>query len=237
MKKTLTKKEQAKVDDELFEAIRFGSNMNRIVILLNQVFEIDIQDELGRTPLHWATLCDNIALVELLLTRGAKVDIQANDGRTALHNAIICGHKEIVNLLLKYGADPNIENDNKETAFHCLLDIKIRDAVEVEPADELEIAKILIHNKVNLNKLDAKGKPPLFYAVLYNENRIEIIKLIVKNGAKIGKQQFEELNLNNHNIDSNIIDILKLVLITDKSFEEHTVPAIGNGQINLEAAD
>ena len=249
MPKILTKEEQTKLNNQLFEAIKLGKDLNDIAVFLEQIPEIDVKDELGRTPLHWAVLCNNLPLVKLLLEKQAKIDLQDKEGCTALYHAVMWGHKEIVDLLLQNGADPNIANNKKETPLHSLLDFNIRDAIEIEPIDELAIAKLLVEKGTDLNKLDIKGKSPLFYATWdigfggeksesfyesLRNNRTKIVNLFINNGAKITKPLFDEISSKTHNTHLDITDILKSAVI-DKKYENYTVPA--TGETNTEGVD
>lgn len=86
----------------------------------------DAQDELGRTPLHWACATGKRHLAELLLTRphGPKADVNAVElrNKTALHIAAAHGREDIVELLLKYGADVNARSDGGWTPLHNACD-------------------------------------------------------------------------------------------------------------------
>ena len=63
-----------------------------------------IQDEYGRTTLHYASLRGHIELVKLLLAHGADPNIQDKYGRTASFFVVTEGHINIVKLLVLYGA-------------------------------------------------------------------------------------------------------------------------------------
>ncbi|KAL3485526.1 hypothetical protein BJX62DRAFT_217054 [Aspergillus germanicus] len=102
--------------------------------LLKTVCDIDAQDELGRTPLHWACATGKEDLARMLLTRpllvGAKIpgsvgtmagaDVNAIEGRnkTALHLAVAHGNGAMLGLLLTHGADVNARSDGGWTPLH-----------------------------------------------------------------------------------------------------------------------
>lgn len=79
------------------------------LLLATKRVEIDAKDQDGRTPLWWATLRCNKAIVELLLKHGANIQAEDNSGATPLSHATQEGYEEIVELLLKYKVDVNIE--------------------------------------------------------------------------------------------------------------------------------
>ncbi|KAJ5819343.1 hypothetical protein N7474_004934 [Penicillium riverlandense] len=80
------------------------------------------QDELGRTPLHWACATGNRRFAELLLTRpdGPRAQIDATElrGKTALHIATAHDREDIVLLLLQHEAAVNACSDGGWTPLH-----------------------------------------------------------------------------------------------------------------------
>ena len=70
-------------------------------LLLEHGADMNAQDQIGRTPLHWASV---IAAVRLLLEHSADVEMKNDDGRTALQEAAKNGYDEIVELLREHGA-------------------------------------------------------------------------------------------------------------------------------------
>ncbi|KAL2820683.1 hypothetical protein BJX63DRAFT_379980 [Aspergillus granulosus] len=109
-----------------------------IKVLLGTVCDIDAQDELGRTPLHWACATGKESLAEMLLTRPliasaripgsvaamAGADVNAVEGRnkTALHLAVAHGNEAMLGLLLKHGAEVNARSDGGWTPLHNACD-------------------------------------------------------------------------------------------------------------------
>lgn len=59
----------------------------------------------GETPLHIATVTNNIENINLLIESGANIDIPDCKGRTALYIARKKNYDEIAKLLIKYGAE------------------------------------------------------------------------------------------------------------------------------------
>ena len=67
------------------------------------------------TPLHCATTCNNVELVELLLSRRADVDARDGDGDSPLH---LAADVRIFRLLLAAGASVDTTNKNGRTPLH-----------------------------------------------------------------------------------------------------------------------
>jgi len=72
--------------------------------LLAHGADINVQNQFGETPLHFASFNGALEVVRLLLEHGADVQAKNNDGKTALQEAAE-GHDEVVELLREYGAE------------------------------------------------------------------------------------------------------------------------------------
>lgn len=96
-----------------------------IDLLLSSNIHIDGpegEDELKRSPLHWACATGKIDLAEMLLNRprGPRADIGAVEIRekTSLHLAAAHDRDDIVAMLLKCGANVNAKSDGSWTPLH-----------------------------------------------------------------------------------------------------------------------
>ncbi|KAG7403730.1 Vegetative incompatibility protein HET-E-1 [Fusarium oxysporum f. sp. rapae] len=69
---------------------------------------LDIKDNKGLTPLHWAAADDQTGVVRLLLEAGATVDVYDDERMTPLLLAYEHGFIGTVELLVNYGADVNV---------------------------------------------------------------------------------------------------------------------------------
>ena len=70
--------------------------------------DVNATDEVGRTPLHYASANGHKEVAELLISKG--VDLNAkdnNDGWIPLHYAVVNGQKVTAELLITKGADVN----------------------------------------------------------------------------------------------------------------------------------
>lgn len=90
-------------------------------LLLSRGADVGVEDEAGKTPLHWAALCGKPQLSELLLGRGgmATIDVRDAAGRTALFNAADKGHDAIVRSLLQRGASAIITDVNGVSPYEA----------------------------------------------------------------------------------------------------------------------
>ncbi len=78
--------------------------------------------------------------------------------------------KEILELLIRFGA--RIDEGYESAIFYAL--------------ENYENTNFLIQNGANVNRANAFGKTPLFYAIEFN--RLDIIKLLLDNGANVNQK-------------------------------------------------
>jgi ankyrin repeat protein len=102
----------------------FNENYEDIIryILLNTHININYQDELGNTWLHYAVLLENPEFVKILLQKNIDRNKQNIFGDTALHHNIKYNpNLKIIKLLLMAGVNPDIRNNDEETALYMYI--------------------------------------------------------------------------------------------------------------------
>lgn len=82
-----------------------------------QGHSFDIQDNDGRTPLHYAATSMDVRVVDRLAHFGANMNIQDKTGATALHFAAGYGTSAMTQALACYGANKTIRNKDEKTAL------------------------------------------------------------------------------------------------------------------------
>ena len=109
-------------------------NMLEIVnlLLLGDMSLVNVQDQDGKTPLHYFALLysdreirrqiqgdlkDMPRLFSILLHAGADLSIRDKDGNTALHDAVLGDDEETALLLVQAGADVDAVNNEGVTPF------------------------------------------------------------------------------------------------------------------------
>jgi len=75
---------------------------------------VNVKDESGNTPLHWAASGGHLEACELLIKKGAIVNEVNNYGETPLHRAAWKNHAKICKLLLENNALPSKTMQNKD---------------------------------------------------------------------------------------------------------------------------
>ncbi len=103
----------------LHEAIEVR-DLNAVYESLLPLGSVDVCDEVGRTPLHYAAmLCGDksVEIVKMILEpwRGTNVNVKDVYGRTPLHYAAIVGELAVVQMLLEHYADPTVKDINGKT--------------------------------------------------------------------------------------------------------------------------
>ena len=80
------------------------------MFLKNGVY-IDLADQNGLTPLHYAVHSNRLELVKILVEHNADVNIGGEMEATPLHYAVFSGSIQIVKYLINNGADYNLVDE------------------------------------------------------------------------------------------------------------------------------
>jgi ankyrin repeat protein len=88
------------------EACKTKRAADSLKILDDTTIDLNITDEFGFTPLHWACFHGDKfeAVVEKLLKAGAKVNVKSKNGTTPLIFACMLGRKDIALKLIDKGS-------------------------------------------------------------------------------------------------------------------------------------
>lgn len=89
-------------------------NIYRVQLLLKRGAHVNIQNDQGKTPLHFAFKGD-VEIVDALLFKKAQVNIRDTKGNTPLHIAAIEGNFEAIQMLLEAGAKKRLHNNDGYT--------------------------------------------------------------------------------------------------------------------------
>ena len=78
--------------------------------LIGLGYDVNLFDDMGNTPLHYAVESEQVEAVKMLLRHGALINAndEATIGETPLSLAVQGEHLGVVTLLLESGADPDI---------------------------------------------------------------------------------------------------------------------------------
>jgi ankyrin repeat protein len=170
--------------------------------------DMNIQDQIGETPLSYAVQFGQIEAVQRLLEVGASLDIPDSLGMNPIHIAAHRGKLETLHLLFKHGANVEQIGFGGSTPLfyaimgdhHGLAKILLEEYSAnafttatgsgkgslLHTAAHLACAwavDMLVNEGLDVNTTDAYGKTPLKYAV-ENDHIMVVIHLILR-GAKL----------------------------------------------------
>lgn len=158
---------------DIFDAVK-NKNMTKVKELVEANLKlINIKDEAGRTPLHWAARGVHYDILKYLVEKGADVNAKDNNSVTPLLSVTSRAHLEAVKLLINSGADINISNNEGSYPIHMAAHYGFKDAIE-----------LFLVKGISIEILDNYKRTPLLIAAR-EKGDLETIKLLLIRGANI----------------------------------------------------
>jgi len=133
---------------------------------------MNMQDDLGHTPLMVASSFGYQGLVHYLIDHGANLDIRGSDCNTALHLALYGGFTDSAEMLIEHGATLNAKGYGGNTP----LILASKDNNEA-------MVRCLVEHGAEINERNNHGKTALFYASKYG--RMNLVTYLLENGADL----------------------------------------------------
>ncbi|KAL3461971.1 ankyrin repeat-containing domain protein [Aspergillus heterothallicus] len=146
-------------------------NRDLVAFLLSAGADINTRNRYLATPLHIATIREEIATVDLLLKAGADVNATNQHGETPLHECSRTSSEQILDLLLAAGADVNVSTDGRVTPLHTAI----------SRGRPTEMTKRLIAAGADVNALDPYSRSPVLQAA--EAGRAELLQALLAAGA------------------------------------------------------
>jgi ankyrin repeat protein len=145
---------------------------------INQLISVDsdaicLTRNEGKIALHYAVLGKHKSSIQLLIQSGANINHFSTTDRTPVHLAIENSLVDILEYLLSY----NLNQDN--------IDIGLNYAVR---KNNLEMVKMLLTRKANVNYSSRSTDPALYLAV--DSRNISIASVILESGADVNQKVF-----------------------------------------------
>jgi len=110
-------------------------------------------DEIGQTPLIYASYQGNIPIINRLLEAKADPNLASEDGETPLQWAVANNNQEVAQILIRAGANLNAQDRYGMSALHT-----------ASCNGRTESVELLIAAKADLNLRNADGQTPLHWA-------------------------------------------------------------------------
>ncbi|XP_045476589.1 poly [ADP-ribose] polymerase tankyrase-2-like [Harmonia axyridis] len=135
------------------------------------------------TPLHLASLRDDVEVTRILIEHGANLEARDVGGETALFHAVRFGKIQQMRKLIQYGANVNSRNYSSETLLHVVC-------ASCSDHNHLEVCGLLLSAGSDPNAVDERGRTPLHYlATGYDAfNTVKLVELLLKYGACLNVQ-------------------------------------------------
>ncbi|XP_064484514.1 poly [ADP-ribose] polymerase tankyrase-like isoform X2 [Ornithodoros turicata] len=135
---------------------------------------LEVRDDDGCSPTHYAAACDGSAPLELLLSRGSKPTACDNRGFTALHSAADAGRHENIELLLKRMPKGSAD----------LVDRRGRTALHLAACrGALEVVRSLLREGADV-ECAAKGKVTALMLAA-EHGHLEVVRALADAGATL----------------------------------------------------
>ena len=159
----------------LYQAVSLGNANGIVTMLLEKGASASLATSNGATPLMMAATRGNVGAMRMLLEKKAGVNDKSGAGATALMNAAASGNPNAVRLLLDKGADAKAVTKRNETAL-----------ANAATTGNPEMVKMLLAAGAPVNTQDVRGYTALLYAAGSDTAPLEVVKLLLENGADTG---------------------------------------------------
>ncbi len=136
---------------------------------------VNVRDDLGRTPLHLAVAADKLDAFKVLLAEGADINAVAHDLDTPWLLAGARGRTEMLRLMIPKGPDFSKRNRYGGNAL-----------IPACHYGHVETVKLLLTTKIDIDHINSLGWTCLLEAVILGDGGAkhqEIIRLMLKAGA------------------------------------------------------
>ncbi len=163
-------------------------------VLMEHGLAIDREDSEGKTVLFREVIRKKYYSIDFLLSAGAEINHADKYGRTVFFDVILGGMANIkmIDFLIQKGANLDHRDKNERTIIDDLVEIiliqksnkqisdKRFEDID-ETGDYIGLLKIILTNKVKINKPKKNGRTIIYDVINYNN--LELIKILLNNGC------------------------------------------------------
>ena len=177
-----------------------SANSFRLLSLIKLGANVNIVDDEGLTPLHYAVEYSDQKVAELLLQKGADVNAVTRAGYTALHCAAENGDDTLIAVLLQAEADVNVKTDKGTTpvmiaayiGFYKCVEMLIKSGADVNVGNDLGKSALIncfTSARFRYNVMHKFDVTPRLAKLLLSRpvNRIKCMQLLLKAGAHVNR--------------------------------------------------
>ncbi|XP_041085569.1 caskin-1-like [Polyodon spathula] len=157
--------------------------MELISLLLESQATVDIKDQKGMRPLHYAAWQGKVEPMKTLLKSGSSVNSQSDEGQIPLHLAAQHGHYDVSEMLLQHQSNPCIVDNAGKTPLDLACEFGRVGVVQLLLSSNMCAA--LLEPKPG-DITDPNGTSPLHQAA--KNGHIDIIRLLLQAGININRQ-------------------------------------------------
>lgn len=141
--------------------------INDIKYFQTNDYFVNMQDEAGKSLLHYAVLGSSFDVVNELIRKGIDIDLLDNENESAFFDCARKNKLELAKLLIFNNANLNLKNNKLETPFHL-----------ASSKGNKTFLQLLYENKALVKEKTLTGLYPVHYAILAGQ--IDIIKYLLK---------------------------------------------------------
>ncbi|ROL44610.1 Transient receptor potential cation channel subfamily A member 1 [Anabarilius grahami] len=166
--------ESNQISANVFEWAKQG---NAVALEKHSKF-LDIRDQIGASPLHYASSKGYFRIIRLIVQVIGQQELNAMDeeGNTPLHWAVQKDQPGSCSVLLTLGADPNILNNSQQAPLHMAVSLGKTFVVE----------QLVSHKQTDVNLEGDMGNTPVILASSLDNH--EALVILYKHGAKFCRQ-------------------------------------------------
>mmetsp|Transcript_21983 Transcript_21983/g.49709 ORF Transcript_21983/g.49709 Transcript_21983/m.49709 type:complete len:247 (-) Transcript_21983:289-1029(-) len=155
-----------------------GGEEREVRLILSRGVDVNLPDEDGWTPLHWACYRHEPDMAQLLIQKGADVGITSYSGDTALHAAATEGDLPCIKLVLAEAKRRELEGylDRQNNVGLTAL-------MWTASKGHTVAARLLLKEGASISAQNVEGDTVLHIAA--TNNQVEMAELLIERGADV----------------------------------------------------